>query len=425
MKKIFLGLAIIFLLLPFYPASAAVTLNQRLSGRILLAVQNRGEAWYVNPKNLERYPLDDPFAAIREVGIGISNKDLAKIPLAASTVKITDKNQLAFINHVKGKIFLAVQAHGEAWYVNPVDGKRYFLITREGIAAVIQKLGLGISNFNLAQIPAAVSSASPANQPAANPITDNSPYDLSYLEKKISDLVNAERQKNGLPALTWNGDIAAVARQHSQALALENKPLTGLNKICDYFMIHHEGFSNGIYQDSRLQNNGIYYFSNSGENIAIQGGKEVFYLTTSNSADQNYGDSCLAAVAAANNALKASLESNISSQDKLNLITQEVGKRTLEFAAESPVDVTSISYISADDLASEIVAGWMNSPGHRANILRPEFTEAGIGAAYVNGYVIATQDFITKITCGYQGASCCQNYSCYLPNLCQVDNFCH
>lgn len=31
---------------------------------------------------------------------------------------------------------------------------------------------------------------------------------------------------------------------------------------------------------------------------------------------------------------------------------------------------------------AEIVEGWMESPGHRANILRPEFTEIGIGLAY-------------------------------------------
>ena len=31
---------------------------------------------------------------------------------------------------------------------------------------------------------------------------------------------------------------------------------------------------------------------------------------------------------------------------------------------------------------AEIVEGWMESPGHRANILRPEFREIGIGLAY-------------------------------------------
>lgn len=30
----------------------------------------------------------------------------------------------------------------------------------------------------------------------------------------------------------------------------------------------------------------------------------------------------------------------------------------------------------------EVVAGWMASPGHRANILSPDFTEIGVGVAY-------------------------------------------
>jgi len=41
-----------------------------------------------------------------------------------------------------------------------------------------------------------------------------------------------------------------------------------------------------------------------------------------------------------------------------------------------------------------IVAGWMASPGHRANILNPEFTEAGMaGAADVSGNTYYTQNF--------------------------------
>jgi uncharacterized protein YkwD len=30
---------------------------------------------------------------------------------------------------------------------------------------------------------------------------------------------------------------------------------------------------------------------------------------------------------------------------------------------------------------AEVVEGWMNSPGHRANILKPDFTQIGIGYA--------------------------------------------
>jgi len=56
--------------------------------------------------------------------------------------------------------------------------------------------------------------------------------------------------------------------------------------------------------------------------------------------------------------------------------------------------------------------------------LRAEYNEAGIGVAYVNGYVIATQDFIARTSCGYQGAPCCPSYSCYVPNTCQQNNIC-
>lgn len=42
-----------------------------------------------------------------------------------------------------------------------------------------------------------------------------------------------------------------------------------------------------------------------------------------------------------------------------------------------------------------IVNSWMNSPGHRANILSKDFTQIGIGVAYLNGKLMATQTFYT------------------------------
>lgn len=46
--------------------------------------------------------------------------------------------------------------------------------------------------------------------------------------------------------------------------------------------------------------------------------------------------------------------------------------------------------------AERIFTGWMNSPGHRANILSTRFTSIGIGAALDSrGYLWATQDFAT------------------------------
>lgn len=66
-------------------ATGDMALRQRLSGRILLQVEENGEAWYVWPKNLRRYYLGRPadaFAIMRQLGLGITNSNLAQIPSA-------------------------------------------------------------------------------------------------------------------------------------------------------------------------------------------------------------------------------------------------------------------------------------------------------------------------------------------------------
>ncbi|MCP4701082.1 MAG: CAP domain-containing protein [Gammaproteobacteria bacterium] len=44
-------------------------------------------------------------------------------------------------------------------------------------------------------------------------------------------------------------------------------------------------------------------------------------------------------------------------------------------------------------LAKQAMQGWMNSPGHRENILRSNFTHLGVGAAAKNGSIRLTQNF--------------------------------
>jgi uncharacterized protein YkwD len=48
----------------------------------------------------------------------------------------------------------------------------------------------------------------------------------------------------------------------------------------------------------------------------------------------------------------------------------------------------------AADPAASAVEGWMASEGHRANILRPEFTESGIGVWQAGGTWLVTQLFL-------------------------------
>ena len=59
-----------------------IALVNRLSGRIVVQAEEKGEAWYINPTDQKRYYLgrpEDAFAVMREKGLGITKKDLALI----------------------------------------------------------------------------------------------------------------------------------------------------------------------------------------------------------------------------------------------------------------------------------------------------------------------------------------------------------
>jgi hypothetical protein len=97
------------------PTKYDAALVERLLGRILLQVEQNGEAWYVNPKDKIRYYMEDGAAAytiMRYFSLGITDADLAKIPLVEDSgsmlavSSICGKNSLA--NQVKGKILLQV-----------------------------------------------------------------------------------------------------------------------------------------------------------------------------------------------------------------------------------------------------------------------------------------------------------------------------
>ncbi len=195
----YLFLIIIFLLFPYF--LFASDLSSRLSGQILLQVEENGEAWYVSPETKKRSFLgrpNDAFSIMREQGIGITNKDLLKIPASLDYLSGKDSsgdglpdafkvamgldvdsidtdgdgfsdyeeilqgyNPLGpgklpidenFSQKQAGKILLQVERNGEAWYVSPDNNKRYFLGRPTDAFSIMRNLGLGISNQDLEKI---------------------------------------------------------------------------------------------------------------------------------------------------------------------------------------------------------------------------------------------------------------------------------
>lgn len=145
MKKRFIslfGLLLCFGFIQTHPAHAE-GLSDRLKGRILLQVESKGEAWYVNPGDAKRYYMAnglEAFTIMRDLGVGITNKDLDKVK--------SDKN---FAKKHHGKIFLQVESKGEAFYID-VNGDAYYLKNGEEAYLIMSKLGLGIKTSDLALI---------------------------------------------------------------------------------------------------------------------------------------------------------------------------------------------------------------------------------------------------------------------------------
>ena len=121
MKKILLAFALLAIIVPFIKPNMAQAVGAR-SGYILLQVERSGEAWYVYPKNGNRYFLgrpSDAFAIMKKLALGATHEFIA--------------NTNIFPARLSGMILLDVERNGEAYYIYPKDNKKYFLSRLECI----------------------------------------------------------------------------------------------------------------------------------------------------------------------------------------------------------------------------------------------------------------------------------------------------
>ncbi len=191
------------LILTYFNIASAAPLADRLKGYILLQVQSHGEAWYVIPSESKRTYLangETAYAIMSKLGLGIKNADLKKIPVGIDSRIIEsdsdgdglgdkleeglktnpynidsdgdgysdfdevthdysplgkEKNiyDQALVNRLRGKILLQVEERGQAWYINPVNGRRYYMKDGPSAYEIMRFLSLGITNTDLTQIP--------------------------------------------------------------------------------------------------------------------------------------------------------------------------------------------------------------------------------------------------------------------------------
>lgn len=84
------------------------------------------------------------------------------------------------------------------------------------------------------------------------------------------------------------------------------------------------------------------------------------------------------------------------------------------------------SCYTPQEMAKEIVHNWMESEGHRQNLLDPNFTHMGLGI-YMEQKLEAlyvVQIYYRKVDCGYFRGPCCLNVKQPSVRLCQVPLHC-
>lgn len=167
-KFIFFIAGLFFLL-----SVAKVQAASNLSGKILLQVQDRGQAWYVSPTDNQRQEINssaESFRNLIKLGLGVSNRDFLAIQKSAP-------------NRLLGRILIKVEDKGQAYYLNPVDKKLYALRQASDFINLAKKFGLGVSNTNLAKIKI---SETVKISPAINNDQKTVTYSWTYQNKKYS-----------------------------------------------------------------------------------------------------------------------------------------------------------------------------------------------------------------------------------------------
>lgn len=208
-------------------------LRTSLSGRILLAVEENGEAWYVNPSNEERYFLGRPldaFNLMQQIGLGITNKDYDSFNGKAPA-------------RLSGKILLKVEDKGKAYYVNPLTLKLHFLGRPADAFQLMRTLGLGISNNDLGTIPTFAHGIIPSIE-VDNQSTKYDNVVIRNVTTRANGWIVIYKTNNGA-----SGDIVGQTAVRVGENRNVNVRLSGVNTSQDLLaVLHYDLGENGVFE---------------------------------------------------------------------------------------------------------------------------------------------------------------------------------
>ena len=212
-----------------------------------------------------------------------------------------------------------------------------------------------------------------SNAPKSIPQVNKPKITISDLELKVHNGINAQRQSRGLSPLVYDDKIATIAREHSQDMINRN-----------YFA--HDT-PDGISPSQRGIDAG---YHDCGDRQAIRDSQEYDRLTKQFEATGNTDQVLYSQLQA--------LYTKVTSETSNGMIflgfPENIEQNNLYDSVEYIDGIPIYHWLSEDQLSSSIVDVWMNSPGHRENILTSAYYSQGIGIAISNNdKVFITEDF--------------------------------
>jgi len=102
---------------------------------------------------------------------------------------------------MKGKILLQVESHGEAWYVNPKDGKRYYMKDGDSALQIMRKFGDGIKTSDLEKIEAGIVETNNTNSST----TENKTETKKQTSWTLTQTFTGTNDLNTAPFILKNG----------------------------------------------------------------------------------------------------------------------------------------------------------------------------------------------------------------------------
>lgn len=205
-------------------------------------------------------------------------------------------------------------------------------------------------------------------------------YNEEDIEQAIHEKINEKRKEFELNKLEWSEDIYKTAKGHSEDQAEDSRSLVDSDKPCGFPILRHEGFETGLTVGDRLQTQGVEY-DKAAENLVLFSVSDNMIYRYK--ASEGKPDECP-------EISKIDFDNLDSAQEKRELLNEEIEKRK-EYLENTPeVNWINRQWKDIDDIADQAVEMWMNSEGHRHNLLNEEFEKSGVGVSFAGDFAIIT-----------------------------------